>query len=100
MKIENWKLKIKFLEQREQSQACLNPAESRQKSAKLILEQREQSQACLNPAESRQKSAKLKLIIVAKVRKNMKKRKMKEFKAPAQPTPAENEHGWGEKRKE
>jgi len=30
-------LKIAFLEQREQSQACLNPAESRQKSAKLIF---------------------------------------------------------------
>ena len=50
---------IELMEQREQSQTCLNSAESRQKKTKgQLMEQREQSQTCLNSAESRQKKTK------------------------------------------
>ena len=48
-----------LMEQREQSQACLDYAESRQKKTEgQLIEQREQSQTCLDYAESRQKKTK------------------------------------------
>ena len=46
------------IEQREQSDACIDSAESRQKKAEgQQIEQREQSDACIDSAESRQKKA-------------------------------------------
>ncbi len=48
-----------LMEQREQCDACIDNAESRQKSTKgQLMEQREQCDACIDNAESRQKSAK------------------------------------------
>ena len=48
-----------LMEQREQCDACIDNAESRQKSTKgQLMEQREQCDACIDNAESRQKSTK------------------------------------------
>ena len=48
-----------LMEQREQCDACIDNAESRQKSTKVqLMEQREQCDACIDNAESRQKSTK------------------------------------------
>ncbi len=48
-----------LMEQREQCDACIDNAESRQKSTEgQLMEQREQCEACIDNAESRQKSTK------------------------------------------
>ena len=48
--------RLELMKQREQSEACFDSAESRQKSTEGQLKQREQSEACFDSAESRQKS--------------------------------------------